>query len=93
MSSSLLFDVFRDYDPDNLLLKQSYQEALTLQLEEFRLRKALKRISSQTLVVKKIIKPSPFCFPILVDSLGREKFSTESIEDRVAKMTLQFSKF
>ena len=93
MSSSLLFDVFRDYDPDNLLLKQSYQEALTLQLEEFRLREALKRISSQTLVVKKIIKPSPFCFPILVDSLGREKFSTESIEDRVAKMALQFSKF
>ena len=93
MSSSLLFDVFRDYDPDNLLLKQSYQEALTLQLEEFRLREALKRISSQTLVVKKIIKPSPFCFPIMVDSLGREKFSTESIEDRVAKMALQFSKF
>lgn len=93
MSSSLLFDVFRDYDPDNLLLRQSYQEALTLQLEEFRLREALKRISRQTLIVKKIIKPSPFCFPILVDSIGREKFSTESIEDRVAKMTLQFSKF
>lgn len=92
MSSSLLFDVFREYDPDNLLLRQSYQEALTLQLEEFRLREALKRISRQTLVVKIITKPSPFCFPILVDSIGREKFSTESIEDRVAKMTLQFSK-
>lgn len=92
MSSSLLFEVFRDYDPDNLLLRQSYQEALTLQLEEFRLRAALKRIGQQKVIIKKLLKPSPFCFPILVDSLGREKFSTESIEDRVAKMTLQFTR-
>ncbi len=92
MSSSLLFEVFRDYDPDNLLLRQSYQEALTLQLEEFRLRAALKRIESQRVIIQRLSKPSPFCFPILVDSLGREKFSTESIEERVAKMTLQFSK-
>ncbi|HTD41178.1 MAG TPA: ligase-associated DNA damage response DEXH box helicase, partial [Mucilaginibacter sp.] len=37
-STSLLFDVFSEYEPDNLLVRQAYNEALAFQLEEFRLR-------------------------------------------------------
>lgn len=90
-STSLLFDVFSEYEPDNLLLRQSYNEALAYQLEEFRLRAALLRISTQEIVIKKIKRPTPFAFPILVDRL-REKMTMESLEERVAKMTIQYEK-
>ncbi len=90
-STSLLFDVFSEYEPDNLLLRQSYNEALAYQLEEFRLRAALQRISTQEIVIKKIKRPTPFAFPILVDRL-REKMTMESLEERVAKMTVMYEK-
>ncbi|WP_214073286.1 ligase-associated DNA damage response DEXH box helicase [Mucilaginibacter sp. dw_454] len=89
-SSSLLFDVFSEYEPDNLLVRQAYNEALAFQLEEFRLRAALQRIQKQNIILKTVERPTPFAFPIMVDSLGREKFTTESLEDRIAKMARQY---
>ncbi len=86
-SSSLLFDVFSEYDPKNLLLRQAYNEALAFQLEEFRLREALQRISGQSIVLKEISRPTPFAFPIMVDSLGRERLTTETMEERIARLT------
>ncbi|MES2428509.1 MAG: ligase-associated DNA damage response DEXH box helicase [Bacteroidota bacterium] len=89
-SSSLLFEVFSEYEPDNLLIRQAYNEALAFQLEEFRLRAALQRIISQNIILKNIERPTPFAFPIMVDSLGRERLTTESLEDRIAKMARQY---
>ncbi|MDB5156231.1 MAG: ligase-associated damage response box helicase [Mucilaginibacter sp.] len=89
-SSSLLFDVFSEYEPDNLLVRQAYNEALAFQLEEFRLRAALQRIIKQNIILKVIERPTPFAFPIMVDSLGRERLTTESMEDRIAKMARQY---
>ncbi len=89
-SSSLLFEVFSEYEPDNLLVRQAYNEALAFQLEEFRLRAALQRIGGQTIILKTIDRPTPFAFPIMVDSLGRERLTTESLEDRIAKMARQY---
>ncbi|MES2378535.1 MAG: ligase-associated DNA damage response DEXH box helicase [Bacteroidota bacterium] len=89
-SSSLLFDVFSEYEPDNLLVRQAYNEALAFQLEEFRLRAALQRIITQNIILKTIERPTPFAFPIMVDSLGRERLTTESMEDRIAKMARQY---
>ncbi|MCJ8210583.1 ligase-associated DNA damage response DEXH box helicase [Mucilaginibacter sp. RS28] len=88
-STSLLFDVFSEYEPDNLLVRQAYNEALAFQLEEFRLRQALQRIGKQQVIIKEIERPTPFAFPIMVDSL-REKLTTESLEDRVAKMARDY---
>lgn len=85
-SSSLLFDVFREYDADNLLYLQTYDEVLTFQLEEARLRNALQTIQSQKLILSKPKTYTPYSFPIIVDRLSREKLSSESIEDRVKKM-------
>jgi len=87
-SSSLYFEVFREYEPENLLLIQSFQEAMDFQLEEQRLRMALERISKQEILIKYPKKASPFAFPILVDRL-REKMSTESLSDRIKKMKLE----
>jgi ATP-dependent Lhr-like helicase len=84
-SSSLLFKVFVDYDPQNLLLQQARQEVMDHQLEEARLRQALTRINHQQIVLKQIIKPTPYAFPIMVDRL-REHVSSETLEDRIAKM-------
>lgn len=89
-STSLLFEVFNEYEPDNLLVRQAYNEALAFQLEEFRLRAALQRIQTQNIVLKTIERPTPFAFPILVDSLGRERLSTETMEERIAKMARRY---
>jgi ATP-dependent Lhr-like helicase len=89
-STSLLFEVFTEYEPDNLLVRQAYNEALAFQLEEFRLRAALQRIGKQTIILKNIERPTPFAFPIMVDSLGREKLTTETMEERIAKMARRY---
>src|SRR6202000_3553927 len=90
-SPSLLFDVFSEYEPDNLLVRQAYNEALAFQLEEFRLREALQRIVKQSIILRVIERPTPFAFPIMVDSLGRERLTTETMEERVARMTKPYS--
>jgi len=89
-STSLLFEVFSEYEPDNLLVRQAYNEALAFQLEEFRLRMALQRIIKQSIVLKNIDRPTPFAFPIMVDSLGRERLTTEPLEERIAKMAREY---
>ena len=84
-SSSLIFDVFKRYDPDNLLYLQTYDEVMTFQLEESRMRTALERIQKQKFVITKPTYFTPFSFPIVVDRL-REKLSSERLADRVRKM-------
>jgi ATP-dependent Lhr-like helicase len=90
-SSQLFFDVFRDYEDNNLLYLQSFRETFENQIEEDRLRLAFERIKSQQLVIRQTEKPSPFSFPILVDRL-REKLSSEKLEDRIKKIVVQFDK-
>jgi ATP-dependent Lhr-like helicase len=90
-STQLLFDVFQDYHPENILLKQAYQEVMDYQLEAQRLRRALEQIVSKEIVITHPQKFTPFAFPILVDRL-REKISYEKLEDRIKKMTLQLEK-
>jgi len=88
-SASIMFGVFEEYEPDNLLLKQAHREVIQQQLEQERLLKALDNINRQEIVYKKISKPTPLSFPIMVDRLNRQTFSTESLEERVAKIQAQ----
>ncbi|NND35487.1 MAG: ligase-associated DNA damage response DEXH box helicase [Saprospiraceae bacterium] len=90
-STSLLFEVFKDYDPDNLLYLQAYDEVLVFQLEEARLRQALDRIANQNIRLIQSKTPTPFSFPIIVDRL-RERMSSEKISDRIKRMKLQITK-
>ncbi|BFG71768.1 ligase-associated DNA damage response DEXH box helicase [Sediminibacterium sp. KACHI17] len=87
-SASLLFKVFSDYEPNNLLLRQAYQEVFDQQMEEVRLRNALSRILNSKIVITFPRQLTPFCFPIKVDSM-RENMSSEQLEDRVRKMQQQ----
>jgi ATP-dependent helicase Lhr and Lhr-like helicase len=86
-SSRLFFNMFMNYDPHNLLYRQAFQEVLEFQLQESRMRETLRRMAMQKIILKEIKKPSPFSFPIMVDSL-REKLSSEKFEDRVRRMKL-----
>ena len=90
-SSGLFFDVFDQYEPDNLLLQQAYDEVLSYQLDEARLRKALRRIQRQKITLNRTERFTPFAFPIMVDRL-RERLSSEKLIDRVQRMQLQLEK-
>lgn len=90
-SASLIFSVFREYDPNNLLLRQAYQEVLDKQMEETRLRDMLERIQQSRIILMFPERLTPFCFPVKVDSM-RENLTSEKLEDRIKKMQLQLSK-
>ncbi|RDI10466.1 ligase-associated DNA damage response DEXH box helicase [Flavobacterium sp. AG291] len=90
-SSQLIFEVFRDYEPNNLLFQQAYRETFEHQLEEGRLILALERIQNQEVVWKQCEKPTPFSFPIITDRL-RERLSSETLAERIKKMTANYMK-
>ena len=90
-SSSLFFEVFRKYDPNNRLLMQAEQELLAQDLDVSRLQASLIQIASQQLVIKNLERPTPFCFPLMVERY-REKLSNESVADRIARMVAELEK-
>jgi len=90
-SASLLFNVFSEYEPQNLLLRQAYNEVMEQQMEEQRLRYMLQRIQKSKIIITFPRRLTPFCFPIKVDSM-REDLSSEKLEDRVKRMQLQLEK-
>ncbi len=90
-SASLLFKVFAEYEPNNILLKQAYTEVFEQQMEEGRLRDMLQRIQKSNIIITWPQQLTPFCFPLKVDSL-RENMSSEQLEDRVKRMQAQLEK-
>jgi ATP-dependent Lhr-like helicase len=89
-SASLLFNVFSEYEPGNLLLRQSYQEVFDQQMEEVRLRNMLERVQQSKIIITFPQQLTPFCFPIKVDSM-RENLTSEKLEDRVKRMQQQLN--
>lgn len=90
-SASLLFNVFSEYEPHNLLLRQAYQEVFDQQMEEVRLRNMLERIQNSKIIITFPQQLTPFCFPIKVDSM-RENLTSEKLEDRVKRMQAQLDR-
>jgi ATP-dependent helicase Lhr and Lhr-like helicase len=90
-SASLLFKVFAEYEPNNILLKQAYREVFEQQMEETRLRDMLQRIQQSKIIITWPQQLTPFCFPLKVDSI-RENVSSEKLEDRVKRMQEQLGK-
>ena len=90
-SASLLFNVFTEYDKENLLVRQAYNEVMEQQMEELRLRTMLERVQRSKIVLTFPKQLTPFCFPIKVDSI-RENMSSEKLEDRIKKMQAQLER-
>lgn len=91
-SAGLLFNVFSEYEPNNVLIRQSFQEVFNQQMEELRLRDMLGRIQNSKIVITYPQRLTPFCFPIKVDSM-RENLTSEKLEDRVRRMQKQLEKW
>jgi ATP-dependent Lhr-like helicase len=90
-NSGLFFKVFEDYEHDNLLLRQAYEEVFDFQLEIVRMRSAFERISTHQIIIRHPRQLTPFAFPIFAE-VFREKFSNESLEDRMNKIKAQLEK-
>ena len=90
-SSGLLFDVFLRYDSGNLLLDQANREVLERQLERSRLGQTLERLAGATVVIQDMKRPSPLCFPLMVDRT-RNRVSSEKLGDRIRRMAAQVEK-
>lgn len=84
-SSSLYYDVFAQYDPDNLLLAQARAELLANELDMERLARTLRGMQAQTLSIHALTRPTPFALPLMVERF-RERLSTETLADRLARM-------
>lgn len=84
-SSNLFYDVFREYDPANRLLCQAENEVLARRLEGERLVGVLERINRSALLLREIERPTPFAFPLMVESM-RDRMSSESLATRVKRM-------
>lgn len=88
-STQLLFKVFKEYEPDNLLYKQSFTETFQEAVQEQRLRSCMESIEQKSIILKLCEKPSPLAFPILADRL-RSSLSSENYDKRIQRMISQY---
>jgi ATP-dependent Lhr-like helicase len=88
-SSSLLFDVFSEFDPGNLLLEQARREVLERHFEQSRLARTLARMREAKLTVVTTEQPTPLAFPLMIERLGSE-LSSQSLLERVERMRAEW---
>jgi len=89
--AQLFYEVFKDYEPDNLLYLQALEETFDHGMEGGRLTQVMEELQNKTVVWKECRQPTPFSFPLITDRI-RTKLSSESVEDRIKKMSLQLEK-
>ena len=80
--AGLIFDVLREFDPANLLLKQSEREVYERQFEGGRLATTLERLELGKLCIARPMRPTPLGLPLVADRLGTT-LSTEGVLARL----------
>ncbi len=90
VSSSLIYEVFTKYEPENLLLKQAEREVLDQQLDSPRIAETLGRLAQMRLCWQTTRRPSPFAFPLLVERLS-SRLSNEKLMDRIQRFRDQWT--
>jgi ATP-dependent Lhr-like helicase len=83
--AGLIFDVFEQFDPGNLLLHQARREVLDKHFERSRLARTLDRLRSNPLVIAHAPRPTPLSLPLVVERIAGT-LSSETLADRVARM-------
>jgi ATP-dependent Lhr-like helicase len=91
-SSELFYDVFREFDPENLLLDQARREVLERQLEFTRLRKALSIIEREELSLVEPVRLSPLAFPLWAERIASQTLRHESARQRIERLASQLEK-
>ncbi len=87
-SSSLFYDVFRRYDPDNLLLYQAHREVMQQQLETTRLLATLRQTTSSQVRLSATRHLTPLSFPLWAGFI-QGRATSENWADRVRRMAEQ----
>lgn len=85
-TAGLIYDVFREFDPGNLLLEQARREVLQKHFEATRLARAMDRLAHAEVLVRRTDRPTPLSMPLIIERLGG-RITSESLEERVRKMT------
>lgn len=88
-NAGLLFDVFTEFDPGNLLLEQARREVMERQFERGRLARVIHRLRASTLRIVAVDRPTPLGFPLVIEREGGT-LTSQSILERVQAMKLQW---
>lgn len=84
-NAGLIFDVFREFDPRNLLLEQARREVFDRQFERSRLSRTLARLQRSKLAIRRVARPTPLGLPLVIERVGG-RLSSQSLADRVEQM-------
>lgn len=84
-NSSLIYDVFEQFDPDNMLLAQARREVMEKQFERTRLGNSLNRLATCRWITKHVSSPTPLALPLVIERVAGT-MSTQSVLDRIATM-------
>jgi ATP-dependent Lhr-like helicase len=85
ISAALIFDVFSQHEPHNLLVTQARSEVLREQLDLPRISGALQRLQSCSLQLECTPRPGPLAFPLLAERLNN-RMSNESLLSRLLRL-------
>ncbi|HWB21198.1 MAG TPA: hypothetical protein VG711_12945, partial [Phycisphaerales bacterium] len=88
-SSGMFFEVFKDFDPGNMLLAQAQREVIEGELDFVRMRGTLERIERSNLVIRRTERLTPLAFPIWAESLRSHEMSNERWTERVKRMMIE----
>jgi ATP-dependent helicase Lhr and Lhr-like helicase len=91
-SSELFYDVFMEFDPNNLLLQQAKREVLEQQLEIKRLTESLEHLKVQKLVLIDVEKFSPMAFPLWAQRISSQTLRMQSAGERIERMLEELEK-
>jgi ATP-dependent Lhr-like helicase len=91
-SSEMIYDVLREYDPDNQLLQQANDEVLAEIVDISRLQQTLERLQDSQIVMTHPPHPTPFAFPLMSERI-RERLSTETYTERLQRMQAQLERY
>lgn len=91
MSSSLLFEVFQNYEPEQPLYNQSFDEVRFFQFQESRLISALKKLQDLPFEHYRTGRPSPLAFPLIIERIG-SLVSSETLQERLQRMKESWTK-
>ena len=88
-SSDMFYEVFEQFDPENLLLAQARREVLEGQLEAQRLRDILEACADRELILMEPRSVTPLAFPLLAETMRATTVSSEAWEDRIRRMIVR----
>jgi ATP-dependent Lhr-like helicase len=91
MSSSLLFEVFQSYEPEQPLYNQSFDEVRFFQFQESRLMSVLRKLQEMPFEHYKTSRPSPLAFPLIIERIG-SLVSSETLQERLLRMKEKWTK-